>query len=302
MRPPTALPMLLVLATSMAWQQAHADALRYFYCYAPDPAAGTVHVSPAMPIGPVAERAGYGAEFVAHLRRQGRLRGAATGYCVMRPSQDAVARAQSKLPVESCPECAGASHFQGVAWTRGGTAMPAPSLPRSPPAAVPTAAPADGTGADAEGPFLLVMGNRRSGRLLVIGNRADRAAVARQQARFSETEGWTTLLVSNAPGHGAAACSHDADGTRFFVSHAHASPEQAVSAARQFALQNRADPAQLDLCGAPWNAQRNVDAPQSRDNGAVEQLRQRIREATHCDPARGTCPVAPTPTGTGVRG
>ena len=119
---------LLAVALLVAGGAAPAQSggLVYFYCYAPDPASGTVFMSPALPVGPVAERTAYGAEFVAHLKQQGRLRGAAQGYCSMKPSLEAVALAQSRLPKENCAECAGASRFEGVAWNRGGKAAAPP--------------------------------------------------------------------------------------------------------------------------------------------------------------------------------
>jgi hypothetical protein len=76
---------LITLASSAVSAQAQSGL--YFYCYAPDPESGTVYMSQPLPAGPVAERAGYGAAYVAHLRSTKRMKGEGQAYCTMRGSE-----------------------------------------------------------------------------------------------------------------------------------------------------------------------------------------------------------------------
>jgi hypothetical protein len=255
----------------------------------PDPAAGTVYVSPVMPIGPVPERAGYGAEFAAHLAKQGKLSGQAEGYCLMRPSQEAVARAQALLPKEACRECGGASRFEPVAWPRGG--QPSPPLAVGLGAPAPSAGPTTGSAA-AEPPFpptLVVMGNARTGRIVTVGNRTSAQAVAQLQARFPAAEGWKSLLTSLEPGFGAVVCVPEPEGIRFFVAHAQPSQEQAVLRAGEFALQSADDPSGMALCGHTWRVYPPLQGGELSKDTAIDHLKQLIRGMVTCDPARGPC-------------
>lgn len=290
----------LALAALAIASTSGAQELRFFYCYVPDPASGTVYISPAMPIGPVAERAGYGSEFASYLQKQGRLAGDAQGYCAMRPTREAVLQAQSLLPRENCPECGGAGRFEGVAWVRGGVASPPP------PAGLQIA------GADTEQaggieildigkPLLLVMGNARTGRLSVTGPHSTPEALAASQARLPAGAGWKTLLTTSEPGHGAAICAREAGEVRFFVAHEQASFEEAARAARQFAQQNAVEPSTVELCGVPWEL-RSGEAVRQAGEGVVERIRQMLWDEVNCAPALDQCPDRPAPTSIGVRG
>lgn len=293
--------LLAVVASAVAGAAWAQGAPQYFFCHVPDPASGTVFMSAALPVGPVSERAGYGAEFVAHLKKQGRLRGDAQGYCTMRPSLEAVARAQGRLPLENCPECGGAARFEGVVWNRGGRDAVAPAPVPASRSKAAQGAPAL-AGAAGQAPLLLVMGNVRSGRLHVISNRRSPAEAEAIQARHPAAAGWKTLLLSDEPGYGAAVCVREAGEVRFFVAHAQASFEDAARVAREFALQNEAGPERVELCGSPWEARAGVDAPRSLDEAALETIKRRIRGDVACDPARTDCPPKAKPAGIGSRG
>ena len=273
---------------------AGAQELRYFYCYVPDPASGTVFMSPVMPIGPMAERSGYGEEFAAHLQRTGRIDAWRQAYCAMRPSQEATARAQAALPRESCPECAGATRFEGVAWQRKGVAMPAPGREALPKPAAPPVAPVinDETRPPPER-YVLVMANSRTGKLLVLGNRPSREAATALAARFPAGKGWSTLLLTNERGSGAAVCVREGGTTRFFHTHGHDSLQEAVQAARDDALQNGVDSEALDLCGSPWEVGPDIPAPQSAGDAIIDTIKQWVRGQLVCDPAVETCPERP---------
>jgi hypothetical protein len=96
--------------------------LNWFYCFAPDPETGTVHVSERLPVGPVAERAGYGREFVEHLQDRRLLGPDMQGYCFMAETEAEIERAQRDLGTD-CRVCGGASRFVRIAWPRPGTAV-----------------------------------------------------------------------------------------------------------------------------------------------------------------------------------
>jgi hypothetical protein len=295
---------VLLLGTTAAFA-AGAQELRYFYCYVPDPASGTVFMSPAMPVGPLAERSGYGVEFAAHLQRTGKVHERRQGYCAMRPSLEAIARAQAALPQESCVECAGATRFEGVAWQRNGVDAPAP---RATAVANRKGRPVATATTDATSPpperYLLVMGNSRTGKLLALGNRPTREAAEATAARFPAATGWKTLLLTSEPGFGAAVCAREAGETRFFVAHAQDSLQEAVQMARDYALQNAVDHAAIELCGSPWQAGPGIEAPQSVGDAIIDTIKQWVRGQVVCDPTVETCPDRPKsrPSAIGVRG
>lgn len=108
---------LIALICSGSLLPAAAQELRFFYCFAPDPASGTVYASPTLPIGPVGERAGYGTAFAGFLKAQGVLTGEAAGYCVMRATEAEIDRGRREL-AQHCPECGGATTVTEVDWPR----------------------------------------------------------------------------------------------------------------------------------------------------------------------------------------
>jgi hypothetical protein len=121
--------------------------LRYFYCWAPDPAAGVVYVSDIQPVGPIAERSAYGAEFVTYLKRQSLGSSVVVGYCTMRSTESEIQQAQREL-LSNCRECKAATRLSSVQWNRQSVAAPAP--PQVPVPRPMTSAPAASSGAPAQ--------------------------------------------------------------------------------------------------------------------------------------------------------
>lgn len=115
----------LALALLAAWAApAAAQGPQYFYCYVPSPKDGTVFVSDVHPVGPVAERRGYGDQFVAFLQSEGKISGGAVGYCVMRATTREIDKGRTDLAPLTCAECAGTQLIEDVSWPRGGTSTP----------------------------------------------------------------------------------------------------------------------------------------------------------------------------------
>jgi hypothetical protein len=121
----SSLAVLVILATVHATPAAAFD-LQWFYCYAPDPATGKLFVSDRQPIGPVAERAQYGAEFTRHLRAQGLIAQDVQAWCVMRSTAAEIERGMADL-ARDCRECNGAMRRQDVKWPRGATPLAGPA-------------------------------------------------------------------------------------------------------------------------------------------------------------------------------
>lgn len=96
-----------------------AQGLKWFYCYAPNAQTGIVHVSDIQSIGPVAERAGYGNEFVEYLKAEGKLSSGGQAYCVMRATEREIELGQRELSAV-CNECGTANKVERVVWPRGG--------------------------------------------------------------------------------------------------------------------------------------------------------------------------------------
>ncbi|UNK58871.1 hypothetical protein MNQ95_07295 [Pseudoxanthomonas daejeonensis] len=292
---------LLCLST-----RAPAQDLKFFYCYAPDPARNTVFVSPVMPIGPVEERRRYGDEFVAHLMKQGRLRAPVQGYCSMKPSAEQVATAQAKLPVETCLECGGAANFAPVAWPRAG--RPSPPVATGLGAARPATAKGSSIEIlDFDEPakpqsFLVILGNTGTGKVVVLKQPSSAAADAVER-RYAGKDGWKRLLITGGPGHGAAACAGVDGRIEFFVVHEQASEAEAQLRARQFALQSVDDPLAINLCHLGWDAGSPGDDPSLLDAG-FDAVKQRVREAVTCAAGDAACEDRnhKTPTSMGVRG
>lgn len=287
---------------------AAAQELKVFYCYAPDPAQGTVFVSPVMPIGPVAERSRYGNEFVAHLLKQGRLKTSVQGYCSMKSSAEQAAAAQAKLPVETCLECGGAARFEPVAWPRAGQASPplASGLKSGKPAAAPLGPSIevlDFGAVPKPQPMLVILGNPGTGKVVVL-RQPDSASAEAVERKYAGQGGWKRLLITGGPGHGAAACAAVQGQIEFFVVHEQASEQEAQLRAKQFALQNVDDPSIINLCHLGWEAGTAGDDERSLLDTGIEAGRQRTREAVTCDASDAACIERnrKTPTTTGVRG
>lgn len=94
--------------------------LRYFYCYVPDATSGTVYVSDMHPVGPIAERSSYGAEFLAYLKNKGFASDVQLGYCTMRSNESEIQQAQRDL-LSGCRECDGSSRVSSIVWNRRST-------------------------------------------------------------------------------------------------------------------------------------------------------------------------------------
>ena len=123
---------------------ARAQEPRYFYCYVPDRASGITWTSDTQPVGPVAERAGYGDAFVRFLQAQQLVPAAAAGFCVMRATSAQIDTGRANLPA-GCADC-GTAAFRRIAWRRTSgasseTSTPPPGGSRRPDCAPPPRLP-----------------------------------------------------------------------------------------------------------------------------------------------------------------
>jgi hypothetical protein len=288
--------------------RASAQDLKFFYCYAPDPAKNTVYVSPVMPIGPGQERRTYGAEFVAHLVKQRKLQAPVQGYCNMKPSAEQVAAAQAKLPVETCLECGGAANFEPVAWPRAG--QPSPPMATAPKPAKPAVGSSgpsievlDFGTAPKPTPMLVILGNTSTGKVVAL-RQPDSASADAIERKYAGQGGWKRLLITGSPGHGAAACAAVQGRIEFFVVHEQASEAEAQLRARQYALQSVDDPLIINLCHPGWEAGTAGDDEKSLLDAGTDAARQRMRDSLTCDSADQACHERnrKSPTAVGVRG
>ena len=294
---------LLASLAASGMAAVHAQALTHFYCYAPDPASGVIYTSPTLPVGPPAERAGYGDAWVKSLRERGILRSEVQAYCVMRATADAIAQARIRLLQEPCPECQGASERRDLSWPgkEGARLGPAGSGPPPGPPAPPLR---DGVSRKAQAtavvttaardPVVVILGNVVSGKLIRMSYRMDIVAAAWNEARRIRPDGWEQLLVSHKEGYGAALCLPTPAGVRFFVAHGARSQAEAVREA-----QDRANAALAALkvadkpvaCAAPWLVEPGrTDTLEPEDPDLVDDLiddaRKAIRDWVACPPAR----------------
>ena len=111
---------------------ARAADLAYFYCYAPNPETGTTYISDVHPVGPVAERRGYGDEFAAYLRSKGLMREVGVGFCVMRATMREIDSGRSSMAQMTCQECAGAERMEDIDWPREGATIQAVLVGKGP--------------------------------------------------------------------------------------------------------------------------------------------------------------------------
>ena len=277
--------LLVALIFLVAAPVAAQGALTHYFCYAPDPATGTVHVGPITPVGPVAERGGYGARFAQQLRARGVTGIDLQAYCTMRPGLAQLQRSKQALPQEPCPFCAGATRFAEVPWSRDAILPPKP-----PPAPVPlrtagTVSPVTPGIPDAvpAGPLIVVLGNSETGEVVSgvrrPGDALDLLRTVREQAWRQRESGWQTLLVSNEPGVGVATCLKDGPNWRFFVAH---SPDglglrdARAGAAAQAAIAEARTGTKAAQCGKYWSAGGIIT--EERPAGVIETVQGLIRK------------------------
>ncbi|MEO6534298.1 MAG: hypothetical protein ABIN72_00180 [Sphingomicrobium sp.] len=117
-----ALALLLLAAITGLSFSGRADAAepRLFFCYVSNPPSSTIYVSDVHPVGPVAERAAYGAEFARYLERRGRVEAGVTGRCVMRATNHEIDDSRTNLSrmEGACMGCAGLTQTEDVLWPR----------------------------------------------------------------------------------------------------------------------------------------------------------------------------------------
>lgn len=206
---------LLALLIALSSAPSVAQGVTHFYCYVPYAAKGVVYMSPILRVGPIAERAGYGKEFVAYLRSKGLISGAAQGYCTMRPSPPAVEAARINLSKGYCAECGGATKVEEVAWRRAGeevitraavvTKAPAGSSKRPLP-------PPDPPRQSPEMPLGVVMGNIRDGSVFYASLGDDPFLDAIEESRRRGGE-WRVIFAAREAGHRVSfACVVEGEG------------------------------------------------------------------------------------------
>ena len=110
---------LIALLALLFAVPAAAQGPRYFFCWAQDATSGRVYVSDVQDVGPVNERAGYGAEFTRYLSGKGKVPAGTQAYCAMRPTIEEMRRGIADLPA-SCGGCRNPTAFEAVTWPRGG--------------------------------------------------------------------------------------------------------------------------------------------------------------------------------------
>lgn len=233
--------------------------------------------------GPVAERAGYGAGYVAYLRSIGHLKEDVQAYCTMRSTAAEIERSRLRLSQELCPECGGIERFESVAWPRGGQPVDMGPAPVTKVAAreIPTVTQAPSR--KASDPLLVIMGNSETGKLIKVSNQLDLVARANAQALAVRPTGWETLLVTSTPGFGTAFCVEDKGVTHFFVAHGLPTQKESIAEARKkakaFATKNGGVE---KVCGAPWRASEGIAEP--RESGAIDVVKDIVRDFVTCDP------------------
>ncbi|PQO94909.1 hypothetical protein C5614_20270 [Massilia phosphatilytica] len=114
---------LLCCACLFAGTHACAQELRFYYCYAPNPANGTVFVSRTAAVGPVEERRHYGERFAARLAAYKLAPPETQAYCVMSWSTAEIDKGKSNLR-STCLECGHASQFRDVEFAGESEAAP----------------------------------------------------------------------------------------------------------------------------------------------------------------------------------
>lgn len=262
----------------------------YYYCYAPDPATGTVYMSQPQAAGPVAERSSYSRAYVDYLRKTGKLKNDIQAYCTMRSSIAELEQSRSKLPYEPCPECVGVRRFESAPWPRNGSlakneieatrvdrkeVLPAPKISKA------AQLPLEKKVADEL--IIVVMGNAETGKLVKLSNQANLRARTEAQAFSIRPTGWKTLLASATAGFGVAVCVEKEGVTHFFVVHGVETQKAAVDQARQKARAFVAENGGAEkACSAPWQIGNGLDTfPEA---SAIDVIQDLIKEQVTCDP------------------
>lgn len=262
---------------------------KVFYCYAPDPKSGAVYISQTIPVGPVAERARYGAEFTAFLVRTGRIATTVQSYCTMTWSQAEAEKGQRAVQTGYCPECAGLDTFVPIHWNRPGAPPPgrapvivAKAQPPSAPPPEPAATPFDSVE-----PFVVVLGNSETGEVLVRRNLDNLVEATMIEAQSIRATGWRELLATRDKGWGAVVCVKRDGATEFFVSHPHPTSRAAALAARA-AAQPRATQLRIaaSVCAPTWEAKPGVEALPTLDDSWIATLRRAVYMWIVCDPSQ----------------
>ncbi|RYD67532.1 MAG: hypothetical protein EOP58_02930 [Sphingomonadales bacterium] len=262
---------------------------KYFYCYAPDLKSGRVYLSQTIPVGPITERARYGAEFTAFLVRTGRIAATVQSFCTMSWSQAEAEKGQRAVQSGYCPECAGIGEFVPVHWNRPGAPPPgrAPVIvARVQPPVVPPAQPAP-TPFDSVEPWVVVLGNSETGEVLVRRNQDNLAEATMIEAQSIRASGWRELLATRDKGWGAVIClTHDGV-TEFFVSHPHPTSRAAAIAARA-AVQPKVRRIKVAprVCAAPWEAKPGTEAILTLDDSWIATLKRAVYMWVTCDPSQ----------------
>ena len=275
---------------AMVASAAHADP-RFYYCWAPDPASGKVFVSETRPVGPIAERASYGATYSAWLRANGKIASEVQAYCMMRDTEEGIAQSRAALPVETCRECGSARNFVDAAM--GGPARPArpASIAARPVAPVRTATvppntpakPAPKPAVAGNGPWIIVLGNVELGRTVWSQGGADLQQRVDAMALKIASSGWTTLVSARTPGAGAAMCVKDGNRIRFFTVFPRQTYKQAIGEAQAQANAFAGKVRQTSFsCGA-WVA--NDRSGITKEKGVIDYLKDGLFEmvSTKCD-------------------
>lgn len=208
-------------------EPASAQGLNWFYCYAPNAQTGVVHVSNMHEVGPVSERAGYGAEFANYLTARGKLPRGAQAYCVMRATEREIAVAQRDV-TELCAVCNGASIVESVAWARSGSVgrqILASDAPRNPATgaegAVTSTQPAtptkDSPGTVPEGVGVFLMGRLDASEVVYTANEQRGQFLTRYKADLKGGR-WTWILLNDTcPGWVAVAFATNGSERLYFV-------------------------------------------------------------------------------------
>lgn len=173
---------------------------------------------------------------------------------------------------------------------------------------------------------VVVLAHPDSGNFVVV---QDRPAAGQEATRQANTKGhnggWTLLLSSTLPGHGAMFCFRPkGKQMRYFIAEGKATATDAIIDARaQASAAARGSGAFTAICGI-WNNRntyalsppaitRTIDITPRADlvddhprkeneHGLIETIKHQIREQLKCVPEQQPCPPPPKPAAIGVRG
>ncbi len=217
----------IAFAIGLRAEPVSAQGLNWFYCYAPNAQTGVVHVSNMHEVGPVSERASYGAEFANYLTARGKLPRGAQAYCVMRATEREIGVAQSSV-LELCEVCSGASIIESVAWARSGSVgrqILTPDAPRNPAPgperAITSTQPAiptnDSPATAPEGAGVFLMGRLDASEVVYTANEDRGQFLTRYKADLKGGR-WTWILSNDTcPGWVAVAFATNGSERLYFV-------------------------------------------------------------------------------------